>query len=194
MRIGLTGGIGCGKSTVLAEFASRGARTLDSDGIVRRLLSTDAEIHSKLREHFGPGIFHHEGGVDRKALAHRVFHDTSDLKYLESVLHPKVREEYLAEMKSAPDAFWVAEIPLLFENRLETYFDFCVCVETALTTQLARLHLRGLGEAEALSRMARQMPLSEKIRRSHYVLSNNGSIENLRRQVDVLMNHLEVTL
>lgn len=191
MKLGLTGGMGCGKSLVLAEFARLGVRTLDSDSIVRQLLAEDMELLQQIRENFGDGVFGADGKLDRKALGAIVFADECKLKLLESLTHPKVRAAWTSALDSAPNDWWVVEIPLLFELRLENTFDFTICVETSFALQLSRLAKRGFSESEASARISRQMALSEKTLRADFVLSNYGSPSFVRSQVENLLTQLK---
>lgn len=191
MKLGLTGGMGCGKSLVLAEFARLGVRTLDADSIVRQLLAEDMELLQQIRENFGDGVFGADGKLDRKALGAIVFADECKLKLLESLTHPKVRAAWTSALDSAPNDWWVVEIPLLFELRLENTFDFTICVETSFALQLSRLAKRGFSESEASARISRQMALSEKTLRADFVLSNYGSPSFVRSQVENLLTQLK---
>ena len=188
MRVGLTGGMGCGKSTVLRQFAANGWRTVESDALVRHLLSEDAAVIAALGAKFGPPVVI-AGTVDRTALAALVFSDADALHWLEELLHPRVREAWQRESLSAGNV--VVEIPLLFEKNLENNFDLNVCVTASLPTQLERLKQRGVSRGQALARMARQLPLAEKERRSDYVISNNGTAEFTQRQVSSLLDVLK---
>lgn len=191
MKLGLTGGMGCGKSLVLSEFARLGVRTLESDAIVRELLVSDSELLNQIREAFGDGVFGESGRLDRKALGAVVFADEARLKQLEGLIHPKVRTAWTNALASDPNAWWVVEIPLLFELRLENTFDFTICVETSFALQITRLAKRGFSESEASARISRQMALSAKTLRADFVLSNYGSPSFLRSQVENLLTQLK---
>ena len=187
----LTGGIGCGKSTALAIFESEGAKTVDSDAVVSKMLDGDELVRSELRERFGERIVgRRQGKVDRGHLACIVFNDSEELRWLENLLHPLVRNHWESRVREAPGAFWVIEIPLLFEKKLEKLFDFTVCVSANRSLQLARLRAKGLTAKQAKLRIDRQLPLSEKLNRANFVLSNNGSVEFLREQVSTLKTEL----
>ncbi|MBN1404312.1 MAG: dephospho-CoA kinase [Opitutales bacterium] len=182
MRLGLTGGMGCGKSFILSCFAAHGWKTVETDAITRELLSRDAEVAAGLRKLFGVAVFDAEGKVDRAAIAKRVFGDVDALRSLESLIHPKVRAAWqdTAEGENRPV---IVEIPLLFEKNLEKLFNLNVCVTASQTTQIERLAVRGFGKSEALARMARQLPLREKEQRADYVISNDGSAAFAQAQV-----------
>lgn len=182
MKIGLTGGIGCGKSTVVGLFAETGWSTLQADAIVRNLLDYDAAVQSALRDRWKEMVFRSDGTVDRKAIAGQVFGNTTELDWLESLLHPKVRTTWETALAEAPDADWLVEIPLLFEKKLETKFDSTLCIESTPQIAEKRTLLKGYSKTEIRQRRQQQMPLEEKVLRSDYVISNSGSLEFLKLQ------------
>ena len=189
MKVGLSGGIGCGKSTVLGFFREAGWRTVDSDAVVRELLATDAEVQARLRSRWGGAVFA-DGAVDRGALAKCVFRHEGDLKWLEELLHPLVRESWLALIDQAPDSNWLVEIPLLFEKRLEIHFDLTVCVSSPPDVVADRMVVRAYSEAQIEQRRKQQMPLEEKIERADFLISNAGSLEFLKQQTTRLIEQI----
>lgn len=189
MKVGLSGGIGCGKSTVLGFFREAGWRTVDSDAVVRELLATDAEVQARLRSRWGGAVFA-DGAVDRGALAKRVFGHEGDLKWLEELLHPLVRESWLASIDQAPDSNWLVEIPLLFEKRLEIHFDLTVCVSSPPDVVADRMVVRAYSEAQIEQRRKQQMPLEEKMELADYLISNAGSLEFLKQQTTRLIEQI----
>ena len=189
MKVGLSGGIGCGKSTVIGFFREAGWRTVDSDAVVRELLATDAEVQAQLSSRWGEAVFA-DGAVDRGAVAKRVFGHEGDLKWLEELLHPLVRESWLASIDQAPDSNWLVEIPLLFEKRLETRFDLTVCVFSPPDVVADRMVARAYTEAQIEQRRKQQMPLEEKIERADYLISNAGSLEFLKQQTTRLIEQI----
>jgi len=190
MRVGLTGGIGCGKTTVVGFFREAGFRTVESDGIVRELLADDAELREALEGRWGREVFGGDGSVDRKAIARRVFGDEAELRWLEARLHPKVRERWTRALAAEPEADWLVEIPLLFEKRLETEFDFTVCISSPDDVVESRMRDRGYSGREIELRRRRQMPLEQKRTRADFVLSNAGSLEFLNTQTTRLIGDL----
>ena len=187
---GITGGLGCGKSTVARLMEPHGFRRLDSDALMRDRVLVEPEVVAALREHFGPTVIAANGTVDRAAVAERVFADDAELRWLEELTHPRLfairREMFAAE----PDARWAVEVPLLFEKSLENWFDFTVCVACAPEQQLARLEQRGLPRVLAERRISKQLPLVRKIELSDFVLWNEGTPEFLAAEVDRLVNAL----
>ena len=189
MKVGLSGGIGCGKSTVLGFFREAGWRTVDSDAVVRELLATDAEVQAQLRSRWGEAVFA-DGAVDRGAVAKRVFGHEGDLEWLEELLHPLVRKSWLASIDQTPGANWLVEIPLLFEKRLETHFDLTVCISSTPDVVADRMVARAYTEAQIEQRRKQQMPLEEKIERADYLISNAGSLEFLKQQTTRLIEQI----
>ncbi len=190
MVIGLTGGMGCGKSTAAGFFAEAGFLTEDTDRIVHELLAEDSGVIESVRGRFGDAVIRNEGGVDRGALGKAVFADRAGLEWLERLLHPRVAEYWRRSVESSPNRDWVVQIPLLFEKSLEKSVDFSVCVGADEETRHKRLLQRGLTGPEIAKRLSNQLPLTEKMNRAGYFLLNNGSLDFLRSQVRCLANRL----
>ncbi len=190
MKIALTGGMGCGKSTATRFFAEAGCRTLDSDRIVRDELLPSAAVIAAVGERF-PDTIAADKTIDRARLAQRIFANDSDRLWLEAMLHPLVIAAWERAVAGEPAALWVIEVPLLFEKGLEKWFDFTVCVSTTPARQLARLAERGFTQALAEQRISHQLPLAKKIELSDFVLSNDGSTSHLRAQIARLVEHLK---
>jgi len=190
MILGITGGLGCGKSTAARLFERRGFRRLDSDALVREKVLPSAGVQVQLRERYGPAVVREGGAVDRPALAARVFADETELRWLEQLIHPMVYAEWRAALAAEPGLPWAIEVPLLFEQALENWFDFTVCVACAESEQLVRLEQRGLNRALAGQRISKQWPLARKIELADFVLWNEGSVDFLQEQVDRLWDAL----
>jgi dephospho-CoA kinase len=192
MILGITGGIGCGKSTAAEAFARRGFRRVDSDALVRERVLADTAVRAALRARFGESVVNSDGSVNRSQLGARVFPHEAELRWLEALTHPRVfalwREMFAAE----PESDWAVEVPLLFEKQLENWFDFNLCVASAPTQQLARLEQRGLSRALAEQRISKQLPLAHKIELADFVLWNDGAPEFLEDQIDRLIGSLRV--
>jgi dephospho-CoA kinase len=187
MIAGITGGLGCGKSTVARLLEQRGFRRLDSDAVVREHVLTAPDVVAALRERYGTKVVDAEGVVTRPPLAERVFADEAERLWLENLTHPKVFAYWRSAFAAEPQSNWAVEVPLLFEKALENWFDFTVCVACAPTLQLARLEQRGLPRVLAGQRISKQLPLARKIELSDFVLWNDGSAEFLATQVDRLI-------
>jgi dephospho-CoA kinase len=190
MNLGITGGLGCGKSTAAKLFEKKGFRRLDADVLVRESVLTAPDVREALRARFGPSIFASDDVVNRKVLAARVFADEGELRWLERLVHPRVFELWRAELVAAPATDWAVEIPLLFERNLENWFDFTVCVACDPDQQLVRLEQRGLNRALAGQRISKQLPLARKVELADFVLWNSGSAEFLEAQIDRLVSFL----
>ena len=189
--IGITGGIGSGKSTFTQIFAAvLGAETFDADVCARRLLAEDAGVATEVRAAFGEKVFGADGRPERAALRAVVFaDDPAPRRTLEAILHPRVRDAWRGWLtgcsQAAPQAPAAVEIPLLYETGAEVYFDQVIVVGCSLSTQVARLTgRRGLPEAVARRIIASQWALPEKIRRCDHLIWNDGSEEGLRAQAE----------
>lgn len=194
-RLGLTGSIGAGKSTVAALLRERGLSVLDADEQAR-LVASEPEVLDELARRF-PGSVQ-DGVLDRAALADRVFRDPARLAELNALIHPRVRARMAAlEAQAAArgEAWVVQDIPLLFEGGLEAGMDAVLVVDAPLEERVARVMARsGLSRDEVLARDARQLPASEKRRRADVVLDNAGSLDELAQQVDAALLQLGVHL
>ena len=173
-RIALTGGIACGKSLVAKFLNELGIETIDADDIVHELIPNPAE---------------------RKRLAAEVFADETKRKALEAKLHPLVREK-IDSFLCSPSTFdlrpRLAIIPLLFETRWDADYDIICCVSSERNLQVSRMMTtRGYTREEAEARLAAQMPVEEKAAKSHYVIENNGSTEELKFKVAEFVNWLK---
>lgn len=190
MIAGITGGIGCGKSTVGRLFERRGFRRLDSDALVRDRILTSPTVVAALRGRYGSEVLAGDGSVDRAALGERVFSSDQERSWLEELTHPRLFAIWREEFAARPAERWVVEVPLLFEKALENWFDFTICVACAPEQQLARLEQRGLPRGLAGQRISKQLPLERKIELSDFVLWNEGSPEFLEAEVDHLIKTL----
>ncbi|MBL9202117.1 MAG: dephospho-CoA kinase [Opitutaceae bacterium] len=190
MKIGITGGIGCGKSTVARALERRGFRRLDSDQIVRDHVLTDPAVIAAIAGRFGATVLDPRGQIARPVLAERVFANDAERAWLEGLAHPVVFDAWRAAFAAEPAARWAVEVPLLFESQSENWFDFTICVACAPEQQLARLEQRGLPRALAGQRISKQLPLARKIELSDFVLWNEGSPSFLEAQVDRLISAL----
>lgn len=191
MIIGITGGLGCGKTTAVKIFCELGFRMLSSDDLVKEIYLKDQAAKDAIVERFGKEAISQNGGIDRSYLAKKVFRNAEDLQWLEDLVHPRVkalRDKYIAE---APQDSWVIEIPLLFEKNLESEYDIIICLSARNDLQLSRLSERGISLEDAKSRIASQLPLEEKEKRADYVIYNNGNIETLRTQICELVQTLK---
>jgi dephospho-CoA kinase len=188
MVIGLTGGIGCGKSAAAACFAEFGYNIVDADQLARQVLESDGCV-SLLKARWGDACLGSDGLPDRSWIAAKVFDDPVELAFLEGLTHPEVaRLRQRAVMDNS--RHHVVEIPLLFEKNLTEGFALIVCVACSEEVRRARLLKKGLSESQISRRINSQMTLSEKVKRSDVVVWNDGEPSFLREQVAALVGRL----
>ena len=202
--VGLTGGIGSGKSTVAKMLAELGAVVIDADAVVHELQAKGMPMLAQLREAFGDGILLPDGALDRKALGERVFSDEAARERLNDIVHPEVAREMGRRLKDALERevpLVVLDIPLLYEGRARrgaakrpSAGDLAQAVivvwaprEQQIERQLSR---DGATREHAEARLAAQLPIDEKRDLADHVIDNSGSIEETRRQVEALFQEL----
>ncbi len=189
ITVGLTGGIGSGKSTVSALLA-HGAVVVDSDLVAREVVEPGTPGLAAIAEAFGPEVLRPDGTLDRPALSARVFADPAALARLNAIVHPRVGEraaELVEQARRDGADVVVHEVPLLVENGLAPRCDAVVVVAADPATQLDRLvRLRGMSETEAQQRIAAQAQLADKLAVATHVIRNDGPLEELAPQVDRL--------
>jgi dephospho-CoA kinase len=195
MNIGLTGGIACGKSTVAAMLAQRGAILIDADQIAREVVLPGTPALARIAERFGPEVLTPEGALNRKRLGAIVFGDEAARRDLEAILHPPIRalmrERKERFEREAPDKLVVLDIPLLYESKLEAMVDRVMVVYCPRELQLERLVRRdGLTPEQAEARLAAQLPIEDKRKLADIVIDNSGSLEHTERQVDAFWSSL----
>ena len=185
-RIGLTGGIASGKSSVGRLLAAQGLPLLDADVYAREALAPGSPGGQAVLERYGAGVRAPGGAIDRAALGQIVFSDGAERRWLEELVHPLVRARFAAELEAlVAEPLVVLVVPLLFEAGLETLCSEVWLVDCDETQQLQRLMARdGLGEADARARIAAQWPLARKRQLADVVLNNRGGPEQLATQVE----------
>ena len=187
IRVGLTGGIGSGKSTVGRMLADRGALVVDGDQIARELVEPGEPALAALVERFGPGILLPDGRLDRPGLADIVFPDPEQLAALDAIMHPRIAArsaQMLAQAERDGTRVAVYDMPLLVENGMADEFDVVVVVQAPVPVRLARLAVRGVRVADAHERMARQATDEQRAAVADVVLDNSGDEAALAEQVD----------
>jgi dephospho-CoA kinase len=191
-KIGLTGGIGAGKSAVSQLLVERGAVLVDSDRIAREVVAPGTPGLAAVVAEFGPGVVAPDGALDRPALGAVVFADPERLRALNAIVHPLVRaRSQELEAAAAEDAVVVHDVPLLAENGLAPLYEKVVVVDADEQVRLDRLvGLRGMTESEARARMAAQADREQRLAVADYVVVNNGSLAELAEQVEELWTKL----
>lgn len=195
LLIGLTGNIASGKSEVARMLAERGATLIDADVLAREAVRPETQALKDIVKRWGKDILNDDGSLDRKALRQIVFADQDELDALNRIVHPgvtRLRDREIANARDRGDQIVVCVIPLLFERNLVEEFDAIVLVDAPRPLRLERLvTTRGLEETEAMNMIASQMPAELKRARADYCIDNNGSIDDLERDVDALWSSLQ---
>lgn len=182
--------MGCGKSAAAALFVAKGFRLLDSDAIIKGEILRDPAVIDFARTRWGDDVVDDDGQLDRGAVARHVFARDEEREIWENELHPRLYAIWRTRLAEAPATDWVVEVPLLFEQRLENWFDFIVCVASSPDVQLARLSERGISHALAGQRISKQLPLARKLELADLVLWNDGSLSFLEEQIDQALAEL----
>lgn len=185
--VGLTGGIGSGKSTVSALLAAKGAVVVDADAVTRELQEPGTPVVAAMVDRFGPGIVDDAGKLDRAAVADIVFNDAEALADLNAIVHPAVGAEIAHRMAELADtdAVVVLDVPLLVESANAYPLDGMLVVDVHPEVAVQRLvDQRGMREADVRARMARQASRDERLTRADRVIHNDDSLDELRAQVD----------
>jgi dephospho-CoA kinase len=185
LRIGLTGGIGSGKSEVARRLAAHGAVVVDSDRLARQAVEPGTPGLAEVAAAFGPGVLAADGSLDRPALAALVFADPAARARLEAIVHPRVRALAAEAFAAAPpDAIVVNDVPLLVEAGLAGAYDVVVVVAVDPAVQLRRLvEQRGMSEADARARIATQATPEQRLAVADIVIDNDGTLEALAERV-----------
>lgn len=191
-KIGLTGGIGAGKSTVAAMLAERGAVVIDADAISRELVAPGQPALIELVEAFGPGILHEDGGLNRGELARLAFLDPAGTARLNSIMHPRISAESRRRLRNVtPEQLIVYDMPLLVETGQQDLVDLVVVVDVPVQTQVERaVSLRGLDEADVRRRIAAQATRERRLAAADIVIDNSGTREGTESQVSDLWSNL----
>jgi dephospho-CoA kinase len=186
LLVGLTGGIGSGKSTVSAMLAERGAEIIDADRIAREVVLPGTPAWCKIRDHFGPEVLLADGHIDRAALAGKVFADPAKLALLNQITHPEIFARIADRLEElhGRDVVVVLDAALLLETGLAQRVDMVIVTHSPKELRVERLVARGLGSEQAKVRMASQLSEDEHLARADLVIDNSGSLEDLVEQVD----------
>jgi dephospho-CoA kinase len=190
---GLTGGVGMGKSTAASFLGTRGAKIVDTDRLAHELVQPGQPALAEIQRTFGSKVIASDGALRRGELANIVFSDSAARNTLEAILHPRIRERWLAQIeqwRKENSSLAVVVIPLLFETQAESYFDKIICVACTDNSRFERLRARGWKAEQIDGRIAAQMPVTEKIARADFVIWTEGDLQNHSRQVDVILDRI----
>jgi dephospho-CoA kinase len=183
---GLTGGVGMGKSTAAQFLRARGAQMVDTDELARQLVQPGQPALAEIQTEFGKKVVAPDGRLRRDELARIVFADAAARKKLEAILHPRIRERWLAQVeiwRRENRALAVVVIPLLFETGAESYFNKIVCVACSAPAQRQRLLSRGWTPEQIQQRLAAQWPVEQKISRADFVVWTDGALDVQAQQL-----------
>lgn len=194
LLVGLTGGLASGKSTVAKLLARAGCEVVDADEVVAALYTPGAAGAQAIREIAGARVLGPEGGVDRPALARRLFHDRALRAEIEAAIHPLVRRQFTAVAAASDADFVVLEATLLVEADYRPDFDLVVTIEADSQTQFARAVARGLTAEQARARLLVQGDGAERLAAADIIIHNDGTLGDLERSVARLMDTLEERL
>jgi len=184
MKVGLTGGIGAGKSTVADMFSKLGAVVIRSDELARQVIEPNTPGFQKVLSRFGNQILQENGSIDRQKLAQIVFNDKNALKDLEDIIHPLVRSKTHELIDSqTQETIVVNEVPLLLEKNMNSLYDFLVIVVSNEKNRLNRLLKRGISEEEAKKRILLQVSDEQRKSAADFLISNDGTIDQLQADV-----------
>jgi dephospho-CoA kinase len=192
--VGLTGNIASGKSTVAQLLSERGATIVDADFLARRVVEPGTSALNQIAARWGSSVLRADGRLDRGTLRKIVFADPEQVKELNEIVHPEIavlRDKLVAQARERGDRLVVCDIPLLFENHLTEEFNKIILVDSPRPLRLERLvKERGLSETEAMEMIAAQMPAELKRARADFVIDNAGSLNELEREVEVMLSSL----
>ena len=192
MKVGLTGGIGAGKSTVADLFSQKGAVVIRSDELARQVIEPQTPGFQQVIDRFGKDFVNSEGYIDRAKLAQIVFQDDAALKDLENIIHPLVRSKTNQIIdQHTSETIIVNEIPLLLEKKMESLFDFLVIVISSEKNRLERLAQRGLAAEQATARMAKQVSDDERKAAADFLIVNDGNLDQLEADVEKIWQTLQ---
>lgn len=186
-RVGLTGGIACGKTTVANLFAALGVPIVDTDLLAREVVAPGSALLPRIAEHFGPEIVAADGSLDRRILRERVFADAAERRWLEQLTHPAIRALTDERSAAARGPYAIVAIPLLVETQGATRFSRVLVVDCEPVLQIARVQARdGITRDAALRMLAAQVPRETRLAAAHDIIRNDGDLAALRDQVEKL--------
>lgn len=195
IAVGITGGIGSGKSEACRLFESLGARTLYADAIARELSDTDPTVKSRIARQFGPQVYHSAGKLNRKEMAKLVFQDHHQREKLDAILHPvalrQIEREITTARRKGGSGILLVEAALLYETGADEMFDYIIVVDAPEGERIARVMSRdSVSKSEVLERINAQLPIAEKVERADFVIRNSADLLALQSNCRFLYNLL----
>tara|TARA_E500000178_G_scaffold200044_1_gene197952 strand:+ start:523 stop:1113 length:591 start_codon:yes stop_codon:yes gene_type:complete len=183
MIIGLTGGIGSGKSAAAIFFQNEGISVIDTDKLARKVIEKDSDGYSKVLENFGTDILDNNKSIDRAKLREEVFHNNDKRKILESITHPLVRDLMVQKISSSTSPYSIIMVPLIFETHSAKNYDRVLVIDCDVEIQLARAMARDENSADLIQKIIdSQCSRSERLSIANDVIPNNHSIEDLKKR------------
>lgn len=188
LRVGLTGGIASGKSTVCGIFYALGAKIIDADIIAKDVCQQGMPAYQQIIAHFGDNVLLETGDLDRRALREIIFQDAAARKALEAIVHPQVRQVLQAQLKQSKATVTIVAVPLLVEAKMQDMFDRILLITANKDMQLARLLAREtISEALAGQMVSAQIDDQRRLHYADDVIDNNGDVQDLTGQIEKLM-------
>jgi len=194
VRIAVTGGIACGKSRMALYMESRGISVCEADELAHMALSPYTKVYADIIDAFGDGVLDEVGQIDRRKLGGIVFENRGKLELLNALVHPYVKDRisnWIVEQDCLGRKLAVVIIPLLFEAGMESGWDAVICIGSDPDVQQKRLIERGFSVEECRQRIAAQMPLDDKIKKSDFVIWNNGSESEFENKIDDVLEMIQ---
>lgn len=185
--VGLTGGIGSGKSAATALFATLGVEVVDADLVSRQVVASGSPALARIAEHFGEQILQADGSLDRATLRSIVFGNGDERKWLEALLHPLIREEIVQQLRHCQSAYCILSSPLLLETGQNALVDAVLLIDVSEETQIARTCKRDAATvSEVAAIMATQWPREKRRRHADHIILNEGSLDELSDRISAL--------
>lgn len=192
--IGLTGGIGSGKSAASDFLAAKGIDIVDADVVAREVVAPGSECLLAIQQHFGDDVVMPDGSLDRKALRHIVFSDEQQKQWLNQLLHPAIRSRILQQLEASRSAYVVLAAPLLLENGLEQYCDRVLVIDIPESLQIARTVKRDNTDQQQVEAiMASQLSRRQRLQKADDIVLNDGDLEHLHQQLEQLDKNYRLT-
>lgn len=185
--VGVTGGIGAGKSAATDRFIELGISVVDADIVAREVVEPGSATLNAIAEAFGTEILLQDGGLNRSKMRELVFNDEAAKLKLNAIIHPAIRTEMLSQLQNASSAYVILSAPLLLENKLEKYVDQVVVVDVPESVQVQRASSRdGVDSEQIKAIMASQCNRQQRLEKADYILDNTGKLEDLQEKVERL--------